>query len=217
MPASSKRKQPVQIAEDGPAMTDNGATTTNPSADRSGASPNQSEGSPTGKPQRSPRKSRAQQQRAVNPARPQAQPLGRRPDLLEAPAARPGMSQRWLAHGDITRANQRIAQKMDREGWRPRLASTAPEYRGPTMAHGTIQGVIVCGDLILCEIPTDLLEATRGAAIAHQRERHRVAVEENPFNVEDHRLGPIHKQKRQETKFGRARPSEDDDGMFDDD
>ena len=77
------------------------------------------------------------------------------PALLDAPEARPGMVQRWVAttiQGTDTPDN---VYKRMREGWEPRKASTVKDQKFPTINHGQWAGCIGIEGMLLCEMPKE--------------------------------------------------------------
>ena len=79
-------------------------------------------------------------------------------NLLEAPEPRPGYSQRWVATmvlGQETPTN--VAKRM-REGWQPRSAKSIKESQHfPTIEHGKFAGHIGIEGMVLCEMPTEMV------------------------------------------------------------
>ena len=79
-------------------------------------------------------------------------------NLLEAPEPRPGFSQRWVATmvlGQETPTN--VAKRM-REGWQPRSAKSIKDSQHfPTIEHGKFAGHIGIEGMVLCEMPTEMV------------------------------------------------------------
>ena len=77
------------------------------------------------------------------------------PSLLDAPDARPGMVQRWIATSIQGRETPDNVYKRMRAGWSPRKAETVKDQRFPTINHGQWAGSIGVEGMILCEMPED--------------------------------------------------------------
>lgn len=79
-------------------------------------------------------------------------------NLLEAPEPRPGYAQRWVATmvlGQETPTN--VAKRM-REGWQPRSAKSIKDSQHfPTIEHGKFAGHIGIEGMVLCEMPTEMV------------------------------------------------------------
>jgi hypothetical protein len=79
-------------------------------------------------------------------------------NLLEAPEPRPGFAQRWVATmvlGQETPTN--VAKRM-REGWQPRSAKSIKDSQHfPTIEHGKFAGHIGIEGMVLCEMPTEMV------------------------------------------------------------
>lgn len=77
-----------------------------------------------------------------------------RPSNLKTPAARKGFRQRWIRVTIRGEADGQHMAKKFREGWKPRMASTAPKgFSPPTIKHGSMGDVIGVEGLVLCEMP----------------------------------------------------------------
>jgi len=85
-----------------------------------------------------------------------------RPTSLEAPPARPGFAQRWIRVAIRNDPDPTNTSRKFREGWKPRAASTVPSsYQAPTIAHGKWAGTIGVEGMVLCEMPTKMVEKRR--------------------------------------------------------
>ena len=58
------------------------------------------------------------------------------PSLLDAPAPRPGYTQRWIATSIQGKETPDNVYKRMREGWSPRKADTVKDKLFPTINHG---------------------------------------------------------------------------------
>ena len=86
-------------------------------------------------------------------ARPQA--AWSPPSLLDAPEARSGMTQRWVATSIQGKDTPDNVFKRMREGWNPRPADTVKDKRFPTINHGQWEGCIGIEGMLLCEMPIE--------------------------------------------------------------
>ena len=77
------------------------------------------------------------------------------PALLDAPEARPGMVQRWVATTIQGKDTPDNVYKRMREGWEPRKSSTVKDQKFPTINHGQWAGCIGIEGMLLCEMPKD--------------------------------------------------------------
>lgn len=85
-----------------------------------------------------------------------------RPSSLDAPDPRPGMTQRWVRRSVLGADDPKNLNRSWREGWRPRSPESLPEdWRVFANFADKNEGMIVVDDLILMEIPSDVLEAKR--------------------------------------------------------
>ena len=87
-----------------------------------------------------------------------------RPSSLDAPPAREGMTQRWVRHMAKGEADPKNLNRRYREGWRFRSPDTLPEDWQIFAVHANkLDGYIQVDDLVLMEIPTEVLERRRAA------------------------------------------------------
>ena len=87
-----------------------------------------------------------------------------RPSSLDAPPARDGMTQRWVRKSLRGADDPKNLNRSWREGWRPRSPDTLPEdWRVYATFADQNEGMIVVDDLILMEIPTEVLQAKSDA------------------------------------------------------
>ena len=77
------------------------------------------------------------------------------PALLDAPEARPGYVQRWVATSIQGKDTPDNVYKRMREGWEPRSADTVKEKLFPTINHGQWTGSIGIEGMLLCEMPKE--------------------------------------------------------------
>ena len=77
------------------------------------------------------------------------------PALLDAPEARPGYVQRWVATSIQGKDTPDNVYKRMREGWEPRKAETVKSELFPTINHGQWQGCTGIEGMLLCEMPEE--------------------------------------------------------------
>jgi hypothetical protein len=78
------------------------------------------------------------------------------PSLLDAPPARPGMVQRWIATSILGKETPDNVYKRKRAGWEPRSSDTVGDFAVPTLNHGQWAGCIGVEGMILCEMPKEM-------------------------------------------------------------
>ena len=136
------------------------------------------------------------------------------PELLDAPAPRPGFVQRWIAvvtSGDDDAAN---LQKAIAEGWRPRDPATCPsDWKPPTISDGNWAGTIGVRGMVLMERPRKLHK--RYADATKERTKSQLArVRSDMFSV--HQQGgpfgkPVMESRSRVTGRPSVAPADDDD------
>jgi hypothetical protein len=83
------------------------------------------------------------------------------PALLDAPEARPGYVQRWVATAIQGKETPDNVYKRMREGWEPRKSSTVKDQKFPTINHGQWAGCIGIEGMLLCEMPKEKHQAMK--------------------------------------------------------
>ena len=83
------------------------------------------------------------------------------PSLLDAPPARPGMVQRWIATSILGKETPDNVYKRKRAGWEPRPSDTVGTFAVPTLNHGQWAGCIGVEGMILCEMPEEKFKAMK--------------------------------------------------------
>ncbi len=85
-----------------------------------------------------------------------SEPAWTPPALLDAPKARPGYVQRWIATSIQGKETADNVYKRMREGWQPRPADTVKDDTlFPTINHGQWAGSIGIEGMLLCEMPVE--------------------------------------------------------------
>ena len=77
------------------------------------------------------------------------------PSLLDAPEARPGYVQRWVATSIQGKDTPDNVYKRMREGWEARKAETVKSKLFPTINHGQWAGCVGIEGMLLCEMPEE--------------------------------------------------------------
>jgi|TARA_R110000751_G_scaffold136295_2_gene239284 hypothetical protein len=124
------------------------------------------------------------------------------PSLLDAPEARPGMVQRWIATSIQGRDTPDNVYKRMRAGWNPRPADSVKDKRFPTINHGQWAGSIGVEGMILCEMPNDAFSSMKD----YYRGRSEEQNESIPGELDAvQRNGgiPIHQERSSTTSRGR--------------
>ena len=81
--------------------------------------------------------------------------------VLDAPKARPGYVQRWVATTILGKETPDNVYKRMREGWEPRKSDTVKEQHFPTINHGQWVGCIGIEGMLLCEMPEEKHKAMK--------------------------------------------------------
>ena len=83
------------------------------------------------------------------------------PAVLDAPKARPGYVQRWVATTILGKETPDNVYKRMREGWEPRKSDTVKEQHFPTINHGQWVGCIGIEGMLLFEMPEEKHKAMK--------------------------------------------------------
>ena len=83
------------------------------------------------------------------------------PAVLDAPKARPGYVQRWVATTILGKETPDNVYKRMREGLEPRKSDTVKEQHFPTINHGQWVGCIGIEGMLLCEMPEEKHKAMK--------------------------------------------------------
>jgi hypothetical protein len=103
------------------------------------------------------RASESRKEDRADEARPQT--AWKPPSLLDAPEARPGMVQRWVATSIQGKDTPDNVYKRMRAGWNPRPADSVKDKRFPTINHGQWAGSIGVEGMLLCEMPEETFKS----------------------------------------------------------
>ena len=125
------------------------------------------------------------------------------PALLDAPEARPGYVQRWVATSIQGKDTPDNVYKRMREGWEPRAADTVKSKLFPTINHGQWEGCIGIEGMLLCEMPEERHQAMKDYYSGKNEEQNESVVGE--LEALGRSSGqPIYQERRSETSRGRS-------------
>jgi hypothetical protein len=125
------------------------------------------------------------------------------PALLDAPEARPGYVQRWVATSIQGKDTPDNVYKRMREGWEPRSADTVKSKLFPTINHGQWEGCIGIEGMLLCEMPEERHQAMKDYYSGKNEEQNESVVGE--LEALGRSSGqPIYQERRSETSRGRS-------------
>jgi hypothetical protein len=125
------------------------------------------------------------------------------PALLDAPDARPGYVQRWVATSIQGKDTPDNVYKRMREGWEPRSADTVKSKLFPTINHGQWEGCIGIEGMLLCEMPEERHQAMKDYYSGKNEEQNESVVGE--LEALGRRSGqPIYQERKSETSRGRS-------------
>lgn len=99
---------------------------------------------------------RGAENRASEDARPSI--AWKPPSVLDAPPARPGYRQRWIATSILGKDIPHWVYRQFRQGWNPRKWETIPpewQSRVPSIKHGQFNGYCGVEGHVLCEMPEE--------------------------------------------------------------
>tara|TARA_R110002153_G_scaffold25612_1_gene81181 strand:+ start:1494 stop:1979 length:486 start_codon:yes stop_codon:yes gene_type:complete len=108
-----------------------------------------------------------------------SEPAWTPPALLDAPKARPGYVQRWIATSIQGKETPDNVYKRMREGWQPRPADTVKDDTlFPTINHGQWAGSIGIEGMLLCEMPVEKRAAQKAYYANRNNEQNESVVGE---------------------------------------
>ena len=124
------------------------------------------------------------------------------PALLDAPEARPGYVQRWVATSIQGKDTPDNVYKRMREGWEPRKAETVKSKLFPTINHGQWEGCTGIEGMLLCEMPEDRHRSMKEYYSSKNGEQNESVA--GDLDALGRRHGqPIHQDRKSETSRGR--------------
>jgi hypothetical protein len=123
-------------------------------------------------------------------------------ELLPQPAAIPGMTFRWIRTAIMGQFDPTNTSAKLREGFEPCKAEDHPEMMLHNDPNSRFKGNVEIGGLMLCKIPTDVLEE-RAAWFANQSKAQVDSVDNNFMKSNDPRM-PLFNERKSSTSFGRG-------------
>lgn len=121
----------------------------------------------------------------------------RPPSTLPDPAPREGYGHRWIRASTLGEGDPTNVSSKFREGWEPVRAEDYPEL----MIPGNKQGLVEVGGLILCKMPTDMIEQ-RDAYYRNAADAQLNAVNHNFMRENDPRM-PLFRESKTEVSGSR--------------
>ena len=122
---------------------------------------------------------------------------------MDAPEARPGYVQRWVATSIQGKDTPDNVYKRMREGWEPRSADTVKSKLFPTINHGQWTGSIGIEGMLLCEMPKERHASMKAYYLNKSNEQNESVVGELDALGRQSGL-PIHQERKSETSRGRT-------------
>jgi len=125
------------------------------------------------------------------------------PSLLDAPEARPGYVQRWVATSIQGKDTPDNVYKRMREGWEPRSADNVKSKLFPTINHGQWEGCIGIEGMLLCEMPEERHKSMKDYYSGKNAEQNESVV--GDLDALGRRTGlPIQQDRQSQTSRGRS-------------
>ena len=125
------------------------------------------------------------------------------PSLLDAPEARSGYVQRWVATSIQGKESPDNVYKRMREGWEPRPADTVKSELFSTINHGQWAGSIGVEGMLLCEMPEERHNQMRDYYSGKNDELNESIA--GDLEALGRRSGqPIYQERKSETSRGRS-------------
>jgi hypothetical protein len=125
------------------------------------------------------------------------------PSLLDAPEARPGYVQRWVATSIQGKESPDNVYKRMREGWEPRPADTVKSKLYPTINHGQWAGSVGIEGMLLCEMPEEIARQKQDYYSGKNEEQNESIA--GDLDALGRRSGqPIYQERKSETSRGRS-------------
>ena len=132
------------------------------------------------------------------------------PALLDAPEARPGYVQRWIATSIQGKETPDNVFKRMREGWQPRPADTVKDDKlFPTINHGQWAGSIGIEGMLLCEMPVEKRQSQKDYYENRNNEQNESVVGELDA-IGRNNGQPIFQERKSSASRGRPMSAMDD-------
>jgi hypothetical protein len=123
-------------------------------------------------------------------------------DALPMPQAPPGIRYRYVRRSINGEPDNNNFGKMMREGWATVPLGDHPDLATSVNESAKNSGLIEIGDLILCKIPTEIMEA-RNLYYANMNLQQMAAVDSNLMKESDPRM-PIFNNRESKVTFGKG-------------
>ena len=124
------------------------------------------------------------------------------PELLPEPDKQAGYTYRWIRTSTLNNADARNISRALREGFEAVSIEEQPKFKLLIDPSSRFQDNIEIGGLLLCKIPTEMLEQ-RAAYYAAQTLAQTEAVDNNLMRQSDPRM-PIFNDRKSSTTFGKG-------------
>tara|TARA_R100000656_G_scaffold124755_1_gene103733 strand:+ start:4413 stop:4895 length:483 start_codon:yes stop_codon:yes gene_type:complete len=124
------------------------------------------------------------------------------PSLLDAPPARDGMVQRWVATSILGKETPDNVFKRKRAGWEPRSSNSVGDFPIPTISHGQWNGCIGIEGMILCEMPEEKFKQMKDYMHGKSEEQNE-SISNELRTVERSGGIPIHEDRKSSSSRGR--------------
>ena len=134
---------------------------------------------------------------------PESLPSGSRlTSITNAPEARPGYVQRWVATSIQGKDTPDNVYKRMREGWEPRSADSVKDKLFSTINHGQWEGCVGIEGMLLCEMPVERHRSMKEYYSSKNGEQNESVA--GDLDALGRRNGlPIQQERRSETSRGR--------------
>ena len=125
------------------------------------------------------------------------------PSLLDAPEARPGYVQRWVATSIQGKESPDNVYKRMREGWEPRPAESVKSKLYPIINHCQWAASIGIEGMLLCEMPEEIALQKQDYYSGKNEEQNESIA--GDLDALGRRSGqPIYQERKSETSRGRS-------------
>ncbi len=125
-----------------------------------------------------------------------------RPEVLPSPDPEPGYTFHWVRVSIRGEADHQNTSMKLREGWEPVKAADHPEVVVPGGENDRFKDNIVMGGLMLCKMPTEMVEQ-RNASFRQIAESQIRSVDNQLMRENDPRM-PLFAERRSTVTFGKG-------------
>jgi hypothetical protein len=124
------------------------------------------------------------------------------PSALPTPEPREGLSFRWIRTSTLGEADNRNVSMRFREGYIPVKAEDHPELMIISDVDSRFRGNIEVGGLLLCSIPTEIVE-DRTEQMSQKARQQMDSVDRNYLRESDPRMPVLKPERSSRTNFGK--------------